>query len=76
MTVSPGEHLKTLRHGVTRFRITLECYAAEYLSHDGDGTENLVQKWVRPAELEHYPLSSTGRKLAGAGGATWQVSVE
>ncbi len=65
VTILPGEHRKTLRHGVTRFRITLDCYDAEYLSHNGGGTENLVQKWVRPAELEHYPLSSTGRKLAG-----------
>ncbi len=65
VTISPGEHRKTLRHGVTRFRITLDCYDAEYLSHDGGGAENLKQKWVRPAELEHYPLSSTGRKLAG-----------
>ena len=65
MTISPGEHRKTLRHGVTRFRITLDCYDAEYVSHNGGGAENLVQKWVRPAELEHYPLSSTGRKLAG-----------
>ena len=64
VTVSPGEHRKTLRHGVTRFRITLDCYDAEYLSHDGCGAENLVQKWVRPAELEHFPLSSSGRKLA------------
>ena len=63
--IAPGEHRKTLRHGVTRFRITLDCYDAEYLSHDGGGTEDLVQKWVRPAELEDYPLSSTGRKLAG-----------
>jgi A/G-specific adenine glycosylase len=63
--ISLGEHRTTLRHGVTRFRITLDCYEAEYLSHNGGGAENLVQKWVRPAELERYPLSSTGRKLAG-----------
>jgi A/G-specific adenine glycosylase len=65
VTILPGEHRKTLRHGVTRFRITLDCYDAEYVSHDGGGAENLTQKWVRAAELEHYPLSSTGRKLAG-----------
>ncbi|MGO9107747.1 MAG: A/G-specific adenine glycosylase [Thermoguttaceae bacterium] len=64
VTISPGEHRKTLRHGVTRFRITLDCYAAEYVSHNGGGEENLAQRWVRPNELEHYPLSSTGRKLA------------
>ncbi len=65
VTILPGTHRKTLRHGVTRFRITLDCYDAEYLSNNGGGTESLMQKWVRPAELEHYPLSSTGRKLAG-----------
>ncbi len=63
--ISPGEHRKTLRHGVTRFRITLDCYDAEYVSHRGGGAEILTQKWLRAAELEHYPLSSTGRKLAG-----------
>jgi A/G-specific adenine glycosylase len=65
VTISPGEHRKTLRHGVTRFRITLNCYEAEYVAQNGEGAEIMVQKWVRPAELEHYPLSSTGRKLAG-----------
>jgi A/G-specific adenine glycosylase len=63
VTISPGEHRKTIRHGVTRFRITLECYEAQYVSHNGGG-EGFVQKWVRPAELEDLPLSSTGRKLA------------
>ncbi len=28
VTVRPGRHLATLRHGVTRFRITLECHEA------------------------------------------------
>jgi A/G-specific adenine glycosylase len=65
VTVVPGVRRKTLRHGVTRFRITLDCYDAEYVSHNGGGAENLVQKWVRSSELENYPLSSTGRKLAG-----------
>jgi A/G-specific adenine glycosylase len=65
VVIRPGEHLKTIRHGVTRFRITLDCYKAEYVSHNGGGTEDLVQRWVRPAELADYPLSSTGRKLAG-----------
>jgi A/G-specific adenine glycosylase len=64
VTISPGERRKTIRHGVTRFRITLQCYDAQYVSHDGGG-EGLVQKWIRPAELENLPLSSTGRKLAG-----------
>ena len=28
----PGALFKTLRHGVTRFRITLDCYEAAYLT--------------------------------------------
>jgi A/G-specific adenine glycosylase len=63
VTIAPGEHLATVRHGVTRFRITLQCYDAEYVAHNGGG-ERFVQEWLRPAELEHLPLSSTGRKLA------------
>jgi A/G-specific adenine glycosylase len=65
VTISLGEHRKTIRHGVTRFRITLDCYDAEYVSHNGGG-EGFAQKWSRLAELEHLPLSSTGRKLAGS----------
>jgi A/G-specific adenine glycosylase len=64
-TVRPGPHLKTLRHGVTRFRITLDCYAAEYLSGRHLPREHLPIRWLRPVELQGYPLSSTGRKLAG-----------
>lgn len=62
--VSPGEHIKTLSHGVTRFRITLDCYRAEYISSAGDTDSPLETRWVRPGELENYPLSSTGRRLA------------
>jgi len=64
VTVRPGPHLKTLRHGVTRFRITLDCYAAEYLSGRHLPQKHLPIRWLRPAELQGYPLSSTGRRLA------------
>jgi A/G-specific adenine glycosylase len=62
-----GRHVKNLTHGVTRFRITLECYEAEFLSNGKaatNGDAKLDTRWVRPGELESYPLSSTGRKLA------------
>jgi A/G-specific adenine glycosylase len=64
VAIAPGKHLKTLTHAVTRFRITLECYEAEFLS-DSDGAETAVKtRWLRPVELDAYPSSSTGRKLA------------
>jgi A/G-specific adenine glycosylase len=69
VVIAVGRHVKTLIHGVTRFRITLECYEAEFLSNGAavaTGVKDVVleTRWVRPAELEAYPLSSTGRKLA------------
>jgi A/G-specific adenine glycosylase len=72
-------HLATLRHTVTRFRITLDCYQATPLKKPdaedlklpspacgrGAGGEGIaLLRWVRPAELADYPLSTTGRKLA------------
>jgi A/G-specific adenine glycosylase len=62
--VELGRHLKTIKHGVTRFRITLECYQAEYLSQRDGKPSSEAMRWVRPAELDEYPLNSTGRRLA------------
>jgi A/G-specific adenine glycosylase len=56
----PGAVLKTLRHGVTRYRITLDCYAAAYVS----GRVNCKSRWVRINQLDTLPLNSTGRKIS------------
>lgn len=61
----PRERLATLKHDVTRFRITLECHLADYLRMRPVRTgERPKTAWVWPDELEPYPLSVTGRKLA------------
>ena len=60
--IKPGAALATLKHGVTRFRITLCCYQAEYLKGSRRGED---QRWVLPAELKELPLSVTGRKISG-----------
>jgi A/G-specific adenine glycosylase len=59
-----GRHLKTLKHGVTRFRITLSCYEAQYLSGPDGETDSTPMRWLRPRELERFPLNTTGRKLS------------
>jgi A/G-specific adenine glycosylase len=64
VVVSPGKHMTTLTHGVTRFRITLDCYEAAFLSNDETVADRLTTRWLRPADLDRYPLNSTGRKLA------------
>jgi A/G-specific adenine glycosylase len=63
LVVEPPCRIATLKHGVTRFRITLDCYLAE----STDAKRKLAAgtwKWVRLDDLEQFPLSVTGRKLA------------
>jgi A/G-specific adenine glycosylase len=62
LVVEPPSRIATLKHGVTRFRITLDCYVAE----SADAKRKLAPgtwKWVRLEDLEQFPLSVTGRKL-------------
>jgi hypothetical protein len=48
---------------VTRFRITLGCYIAEWI--DGEAVDGKCDfRWVAPGQLAKLPLSVTGRKLA------------
>jgi A/G-specific adenine glycosylase len=65
-----GAKIITYKHGVTRFRITLDCFEAEQLDdssrtrrrkHNGSAAEI---RWVNLAELDDYALPVTGRKLA------------
>lgn len=59
-----GALLKTIKHGVTRYRITLECYEASHQGGRLKSTKASPAKWVAPANLADYPLSTTGRKIA------------
>jgi A/G-specific adenine glycosylase len=56
------EELLTLKHGVTRFRITLTCFSSRRIG--GKLKSNQEVRWVAPADLDAYPLSTTGRKIS------------
>ena len=62
--VQPGGLLKTIKHGVTRYHITLDCYDANYVSGKISSTANKPVRWLQVQELGDLPLSSTGRKIA------------
>ena len=64
ITIDPGGLLKTIKHGVTRYRITLDCYEANYRSGKLKRTAGKRLRWSAMKELSDLPLSSTGRKLA------------
>jgi A/G-specific adenine glycosylase len=66
LTADLGPELLTVRHGVTRFRITLVCLEAEYRGGKFASDCYARGRWLRPAELIKYPVSSPQRKLLTA----------
>ena len=59
-----GPELATVRHGVTRFRITLVVLEAEYRGGRFRSPFYTRGVWVRPKELAEYPVSTPQRRLA------------
>ncbi|REK18443.1 MAG: A/G-specific adenine glycosylase [Planctomycetota bacterium] len=79
LAIAGTRHFATLKHGVTRFRITLDCYAAT-----SRGAKSRLaggqSQWIEPAGLERLALSVTGRKLSRmlddpAARSPWRASV-
>jgi A/G-specific adenine glycosylase len=66
LEVALGPELLTLRHGVTRFRITMVCFEAE--SAGGEFRSDFYRQglWVAPEQLPDYPVSAPQRRLAKA----------
>jgi A/G-specific adenine glycosylase len=56
----PGPVVKTIKHGVTRYRITLDCYRAEYRS----GQVCAPARWIKMSKTDDLPLSTTGRVIS------------
>ncbi len=52
-----------IRHSVTRFRIKLCCYTAEWAAGEIDDCDREF-RWVVPQQISQLPLSVTGRKIA------------
>ncbi|MCL4207743.1 MAG: A/G-specific adenine glycosylase [Pirellulaceae bacterium] len=59
--VALGEHLTTIKHGVTRYRITLVCHEARWIDGPPDRDD---LRWVEPSHLDQIPLNVTSRKIS------------
>jgi A/G-specific adenine glycosylase len=61
-----GEEIVTIRHGVTRFAITMVCFAARRTG--GRFRSKFYRRgvWVAPAGLSEYPVSAPQRRLIRA----------
>ncbi|MCC7475769.1 MAG: A/G-specific adenine glycosylase [Pirellulales bacterium] len=63
ITCKPGGLLQTIKHGVTRYRIALSCYEAEFVGGRASGGPSIV-RWLARGDLSTLPFSTTGRRLA------------
>jgi A/G-specific adenine glycosylase len=61
--VAVAEQIAEIRHSVTRFKITLCCWAAEWTGGEIERASG-EHRWVAPQRFARMPLSVTGRKLA------------
>ena len=61
LSVRVGLRLTEIKHGVTRYRITLFCHEAQCT---GGRLRDRSMRWVAPVDLKQYPLSVTGRKIS------------
>jgi A/G-specific adenine glycosylase len=59
-----GPEILTVRHGITRFRVTLVCFEADFVEGDFHSPYYVRGQWVTPAALPSYPVSSPQRRLA------------
>ncbi len=58
-----GQELLTIRHAVTRFRITMICFEAFWQTGTPKLTQHAALRWLSASELSTYPVSSPQRKL-------------
>ncbi len=64
LKVALGKPLTTIKHGVTKYRITLHCFHATPTADKQRLKQNRHLKWVSRQSLANYPLSTTGRKIS------------
>jgi A/G-specific adenine glycosylase len=59
-----GSELLTIRHGITRYRISLTCFEAEHTGSEFQSEFYVEGRWLARADLAAYPVSSPQRRLA------------
>jgi A/G-specific adenine glycosylase len=61
-----GAELLTIRHGVTRFRITMVCLEADYQAGTFASAFYRRARWITPRQFSDLPVSVPQRRLARA----------
>jgi A/G-specific adenine glycosylase len=66
MEMEVGAEVLTIRHGITRYHVTLVCFEAEHVAGEFRSPFYVRGEWLTPGDLAAYPVSSPQRRLARA----------
>jgi A/G-specific adenine glycosylase len=61
--IEVGEHLMTIDHAYTHFKVTLNVYLCRYLSGEPKPIECEEIRWVKLAELDQYPFPKANTQI-------------
>jgi A/G-specific adenine glycosylase len=64
LRVKLGRELQTLKHAVTKHRITLSCFEGRYLGGTFRSNFYRQKRWLTPAQIHDFPVSAPQRRLA------------
>ncbi len=66
MAIEVGQHLTSINHAYTHFRITLRAYHARHVAGRPQNLGVADHAWVKLAELERYAFAVTDLKIIAA----------
>ncbi|MFB6276516.1 MAG: A/G-specific adenine glycosylase [Halothece sp.] len=66
ISVDVGEHLVTINHAYTHFRVTLNVYHCQYLDGEPQPLECEEIRWVKPEQLSEFPFPKANTKIIDA----------
>ena len=66
LTVTPGNHLVSVKHAYTHFRITLHAFHARYQGGEPQHIGVADHRWVTLAEVDDYAFAKTDLKIIAA----------
>jgi len=66
ITVEVGDHLITINHAYTHFRVTLYVHHCRYLSGDPQPIECDEIRWVKPEQLAEFPFPKANTRIIEA----------
>jgi A/G-specific adenine glycosylase len=63
LEIEVGQHIATIRHGYTHFRISLHVFACRHLAGEPQALDCADWRWVHPTDLRNFAFPVTDQKI-------------